>query len=233
MRLDLLAALASSSLPLCLSASFPVCLCFFCNLVNITVCHCKYPCLFECGAGGGWCYDEVDCLCRAATGLGTSTGLAPYEGCGCMNAEGDGLSSDCNCIHLPYSDGASFSGYGRAAGASVFPHLGAGAHVLKARARFAHSTSASTSTSTDTWYRYAVQACADNPLTCTHATHARFRAKPWPVPGMPGKVVHFKGIKNLDGVLDFAMANGLGKASEMVITGGSAGGLSTFLHADR
>ena len=47
------------------------------------------------------------------------------------------------------------------------------------------------------------------------------------------QTVHFKGIKNLDGVLDFAVANGLDKATEVVLTGGSAGGLSTFLHADR
>ena len=37
----------------------------------------------------------------------------------------------------------------------------------------------------------------------------------------------------MDGVLDFAMAHGMTKATEFVVTGGSAGGLSTFLHADR
>lgn len=83
---------------------------------------------------------------------------------------------DCNCIHMPYSDGASFSGY---------------------------------------------------------------RAEPWPVPedpatGVPANAtVTFRGIKNFDGVVDFAMRMGMDKATEFVITGGSAGGLSTFLHADR
>merc|ERR1712226_1184939 len=43
----------------------------------------------------------------------------------------------------------------------------------------------------------------------------------------------FRGIKNLDATLDWAFRHGLDKATEFVLTGGSAGGLSTFLHADR
>ena len=43
----------------------------------------------------------------------------------------------------------------------------------------------------------------------------------------------FRGIKNLDATVDWAMARGLDKAEQFVLTGGSAGGLSTFLHADR
>lgn len=59
-------------------------------------------------------------------------------------------------------------------------------------------------------------------------------AKPVPVPGKPGKFVHYKGLRNLDATLDYAFAKlGLDKATEMVVTGGSAGGLSTFLHVDR
>jgi hypothetical protein len=113
--------------------------------------------------GGGWCYDEVDCLCRSNSSLGSSKMLPPTSSCGCMNPNEDGtMDQDCNCLHLPYSDGASFSG---------------------------------------------------------------FRAEPWPVPTMPGKAVTFRGIKNFDGVLDFAMGHGMTKASEFVITGGSAGGL--------
>eukprot|EP00440_Ansanella_granifera_P019850 gb/GFBE01021564.1/.p1 GENE.gb/GFBE01021564.1/~~gb/GFBE01021564.1/.p1 ORF type:complete len:442 (+),score=98.20 gb/GFBE01021564.1/:1-1326(+) len=127
--------------------------------------------------GGGWCYDEIDCYCRSKGRLGSSKGLAETSGCSCMNPNEDGtMDQDCNCIHMPYSDGASFSGY---------------------------------------------------------------RAEPWPVPedkasGVPpGATVTFRGIKNLDGVLDFAMRNGMTNATEFVLTGGSAGGLSTFLHADR
>ena len=120
--------------------------------------------------GGGWCYDEVDCYCRSKTGLGTSTTMSPTSTCACMNPNEDGtMDNDCNCLHLPYSDGASFSGY---------------------------------------------------------------RNAPWPVPGT-NETVTFRGIKNLDGVLDFAFSNGMKEATEFVITGGSAGGLSTFLHADR
>lgn len=92
-----------------------------------------------------------------------------------MDPNPDGsMDQSCNCLHLPYSDGASFSG---------------------------------------------------------------FRAEPWPVPeqaGVPaGSKIWFRGIKNFDGVLDYAMAHGMSEATELVVTGGSAGGLSTFLHMDR
>lgn len=127
--------------------------------------------------GGGWCYDEVDCYCRSKGGLGSSKALPTTAGCGCMNPLPDGtMDVDCNCIHLPYSDGASFAGY---------------------------------------------------------------RAEPWAVPedpatGVPaGATVTFRGIKNFDGVVDFAMKHGMTNATEFVLTGGSAGGLSSFLHADR
>lgn len=54
-----------------------------------------------------------------------------------------------------------------------------------------------------------------------------------PVP-YKGKLLHYKGLRNLDATLDYAFKQlGLGDATEMVVTGGSAGGLSTFLHVDR
>jgi len=53
------------------------------------------------------------------------------------------------------------------------------------------------------------------------------------VPSNTSNVMYFRGIKNFDATMDFAFAHGLGKATEFVLTGGSAGGLSTFLHADR
>ena len=44
----------------------------------------------------------------------------------------------------------------------------------------------------------------------------------------------FLGIKNLDKTLDHAFQHfGLKNATEVIVTGGSAGGLSTFLHVDR
>merc|ERR1719450_1528597 len=68
---------------------------------------------------------------------------------------------------------------------------------------------------------------------CDGASFSGFRASPWPVPGRPGETVLFRGIKNFDATMDWAFAHGLNKATEFVLTGGSAGGLSTFLHADR
>jgi len=120
--------------------------------------------------GGGWCYHEAECAQRALTGLGSSKNWPGQAECRCMNAMEDGsLDGDCNCVVLPYCDGASFTG---------------------------------------------------------------FRPKPWPAPGgAPG--LYFRGIKNLDAAMDFAFAAGLGGATEFVLTGESAGGLATFLHADR
>ena len=54
--------------------------------------------------GGGWCYDEVDCLCRSKTRLGTSTGYPDSQGCSCMNTVGDGLDtslSQVRCLSTP------------------------------------------------------------------------------------------------------------------------------------
>ena len=87
-----------------------------------------------------------------------------------MITDANGRVSDCNCIYMPYGDGASFSGY---------------------------------------------------------------RPDPWPVPGMPGKTLTFRGIKNLHATVTWALEHGLKDATEFVLTGGSAGGLSTFLHSDR
>ena len=48
-----------------------------------------------------------------------------------------------------------------------------------------------------------------------------------------GKLLFFRGKRILDAVLDFLKLNhGLGAATEVLLSGGSAGGLSTFLHAD-
>ena len=120
--------------------------------------------------GGGWCYDEVGCNERAGTTLGSSTKWnRTRAGCGCMNTVDDGIDEDCNCLYMPYCDGASFSG---------------------------------------------------------------FRTATWPVPNSTDRLT-FRGIKNLDAALDWAFNMGLKTATEFVLTGVSAGGLSTFLHADR
>jgi hypothetical protein len=40
--------------------------------------------------GGGWCYDEVSCLARANTSLGSSHFWPPTAGCTCMNVDDSG-----------------------------------------------------------------------------------------------------------------------------------------------
>jgi hypothetical protein len=121
--------------------------------------------------GGGWCYDEKDCLCRAKGSLGTSNVATPSKRLGCSNPLPDGsVDRDCNSVDLLYLDGASFSGY---------------------------------------------------------------RAAPWPVSGT-NESLWFRGIKNLDATIDWLFEQGgLGGATEVLLKGESAGGLSTFLHADR
>ena len=121
--------------------------------------------------GGGWCYDEKDCLCRSKGSLGTSTVAKPTTHLGCSNPLPDGgTERDCNSVDLLYLDGASFSGY---------------------------------------------------------------RAEPWPVPGT-NESLWFRGITNLDATLDWLFEHGgMGDATEVLLKGESAGGLSTFLHADR
>ena len=68
---------------------------------------------------------------------------------------------------------------------------------------------------------------------CDGASFSGYRAAPWPVPGRDGEALTFRGIRNFDALMDGALDRGLGGASEFVLTGGSAGGLSTFLHLDR
>jgi hypothetical protein len=114
--------------------------------------------------GGGWCYDEVDCLGRAGSSLG-SNATWPTEAKGYYC---DPESNPTNTAILFYGDGASFTGY-RAAG--------------------------------------------------------------WAVPGSD-TLLWFRGIRNLDASLDQLLSMGMNQATRIVLTGGSAGGLSTFLHLD-
>lgn len=76
--------------------------------------------------------------------------------------------------------------------------------------------------------------CADL-IYCDGASFSGFREKPWPVPpGQWGRLkpnniseLNFRGILNLDGVVDHLWrSSGLDQATELVVTGGSAGGLS-------
>ena len=65
------------------------------------------------------------------------------------------------------------------------------------------------------------------------ASFSGYRAEPVPVPNSSA-TLWMRGIKNLDATIDWLFANGgLGDATEVLLSGESAGGLSTFLHADR
>eukprot|EP00947_MAST-08B_sp_MAST-8B-sp1_P002126 g2126.t1 len=63
--------------------------------------------------GGGWCYDEVDCLGRSNGGLGSSKGWKNTSTInGIMSGDCDANPDFCNFnrVHLVYCDGNSFSG---------------------------------------------------------------------------------------------------------------------------
>ena len=64
------------------------------------------------------------------------------------------------------------------------------------------------------------------------ASFSGFRPEPWPVPGSDARL-WFRGIKNLEAAIAWALERGLGNATEVVVTGVSAGGLSSFMHMDR
>lgn len=65
------------------------------------------------------------------------------------------------------------------------------------------------------------------------ASRSGFRADPWPVPSnrsFPG--LYFRGAASLDAMLDYLLSIGMSQATEIVFSGGSAGGLTSFLHLD-
>lgn len=121
--------------------------------------------------GGGWCFNEEDCLLRSQMWLGSSkswnltnagAGSSPDLSCGPLN-------DNCTAVFLPYCDGSSFSSA---------------------------------------------------------------RASPHPVPNSSQRL-WFRGAANMDRVLDVLEERfSLRAAAEVVVTGGSAGGLSTLLHVD-
>jgi len=114
--------------------------------------------------GGGWCYDELECLARAYTPLGSSITWPQEANNPCYAGPGTAY------IAMNYGDGASFSG---------------------------------------------------------------FRAEAWPVPGNATAKLWFRGARNLEATLDYLFSKySLADAKFVVLTGGSAGGLSTFLHLD-
>lgn len=125
--------------------------------------------------GGGWCYNEKDCLKRAGTSKGNSSQFPATFGFGGFLDESPKVSpifAGFNHVVLWYCDGASFSGD------REDPH----------------------------------------------------------VDEKTGTKVYFRGRRVLDAILDVLLDSkgpyGLNQATQVVVAGGSAGGLSTFLHAD-
>lgn len=57
-------------------------------------------------------------------------------------------------------------------------------------------------------------------------------ANPVSVPGNSSQVMWFRGAKSLDSALDLLLSLGMSQAELIVFTGGSAGGLTVFLHLD-
>lgn len=118
--------------------------------------------------GGGWCYDEIDCLERSKNALGTSTlwNDTYCYGSPAFNCYG---MENCTMVFLPYCDGSSFTSY---------------------------------------------------------------REEVHPVPNSTENL-HFRGRLNLIRTLDILLRDyGLGNAKDVVLAGGSAGGLSTYLGLD-
>ena len=115
--------------------------------------------------GGGWCYNEDECMSRAWTRLGSNATWASEASQTFCDA-----SSGVNEVNGFYGDGASRSGY---------------------------------------------------------------REQPWPVPSnasFPG--LYFRGAASQDAMLDYLLSIGMNEATEIVYSGGSAGGLTVFLHLD-
>jgi hypothetical protein len=64
------------------------------------------------------------------------------------------------------------------------------------------------------------------------ASFSGYRADPYPVSANSTERLYFRGYKNLEATIDWALQHGLANATELVVTGVSAGGLSSFLHMD-
>ena len=57
-------------------------------------------------------------------------------------------------------------------------------------------------------------------------------ANPVSVPGNPSQQMYFRGQKSFDSAIDLLLSLGMKDAELIVFTGGSAGGLTVFLHLD-
>lgn len=119
--------------------------------------------------GGGWCYNEKECVERSKTPLGSSTSwpkTASFAGLLSPNGTVNPDFYDWNVAYLKYCDGASFSGD------------------------------------------------VTNPVHVGSST------------------IYFRGKRLLRAALDDLFSRGMKSATDVILTGCSAGGLATYLHAD-
>ena len=64
------------------------------------------------------------------------------------------------------------------------------------------------------------------------ASRSGYRQDAWTVPGNPSQKMWFRGAASFDAALDLLLDLGMSAAELIVFTGGSAGGLTVFLHLD-
>ena len=64
------------------------------------------------------------------------------------------------------------------------------------------------------------------------ASRSGHRDAPWAVPGNASQQMYFRGARSFDAGLDLLLKLGMSEAELIVFSGGSAGGLTVFLHLD-
>jgi hypothetical protein len=119
--------------------------------------------------GGGWCYNEDQCVDRSKTTLGSSKGYGPTMSVSGLFSNDPAVNPDFynwTFVYLKYCDGASFSGD------------------------------------------------VAQPLV-------------W-----KGTTLYFRGHRIFRALYNNLLTNGLSNATNLIVTGCSAGGLSTYLHLD-
>ncbi len=64
------------------------------------------------------------------------------------------------------------------------------------------------------------------------ASRSGYRDAPWAVPGNASQQMYFRGARSFDAGIDLLLKLGMSEAELIVFSGGSAGGLTVFLHLD-
>eukprot|EP01079_Euglenida_sp_SAG-EU17-18_P005443 gene5443-973_t len=176
--------------------------------------------------GGGWCLTEELCQARTLTGLGSSRGYNQSGGWGPTPANIDPQIPTFTC------QGTRLPSTAAAPGVQQHHPGGTCAHGSTAHARPRPCLGAKCSVDP------ALLTGLDPNCTkvylpyCDGSCFTSHRAGPWPVPNSSASLT-FRGLDNLDRTLDTLEDRyGFHRAERLPVTGGSAGGLSPFLHVD-